>query len=253
MVKYNYSLVGGFEVKKTLIIAGPCAVESKEQIIRIAQKLKNIGILYLRGGAFKPRTNPDSFQGLGDIGIEYLLEAKKITGMRIVTELMTIEQVKKYADKIDIIQVGSRNMYNYELLKELGKYNKPILLKRGLSATYEEWINAARYINNDKVILCERGIRSFDNSTRNVLDIQAVPYIKKNTNYPIIVDPSHAAGNNYMIKPMSLAAVIAGCDGLIIEVHDNPSEALCDKNQAITIEEITEIVNEVNKIDKYLK
>ena len=171
----------------------------------------------------------------------------------VVTELTSIEQVKKYGNKLDIIQIGTRNMYNYELLKELGKYNKPILLKRGLSATYEEWINAARYINNDNIILCERGIRSFDNSTRNVLDIQAIPYIKKNTNYPIIVDPSHAAGNNYMIKPMSLAAVMAGCDGLIIEVHDNPSEALCDKDQAITIEEITEIDNEVNKIDKYLK
>ena len=146
-------------MKKITIIAGPCAIESKEQIIRIAKKLKELGIDYLRGGAFKPRTNPDSFQGLGDSGIEYLLEAKKETGLPIITELMTIEQLKKYADKIDIIQIGSRNMYNYELLKELNKYNKPVLLKRGLSATYEEWLGAARYIKNNKVILCDLTIK----------------------------------------------------------------------------------------------
>ena len=176
-------------MKRSVVIAGPCAVESREQIIRIAKKLKDLGVDYLRGGAFKPRTNPDSFQGLGDEGIEYLLEAKKITGLPIVTELMSIEQVKKYAKDIDIIQIGSRNMYNYELLKELGKYNKTVLLKRAFSATYEEWINAAKYINNGKnVILCERGIRSFDNSTRNVLDIQAVTYIKKNTKIILFIE-----------------------------------------------------------------
>ena len=236
-------------MEKPIIIAGPCAVESKEQILRIAKKLKQIGVCFLRGGAFKPRTNPDSFQGLGDIAIEYLLEAKKETGMYIVTELMTVEQVKKFADKIDIIQIGSRNMYNYELLKELGKYSKPILLKRGISATYNEWINAAKYINNGKnVILCERGIRSFDLSTRNVLDIQAIPYIKKNTNFDIFIDPSHAAGNDYMIEPMSLASVIAGCDGLIIEVHDKPEEALCDKEQAITINTLKSIMKKINKL-----
>lgn len=241
-------------MSKTVIIAGPCAVESREQIIRIAKKLKALGIKYLRGGAFKPRTNPDSFQGLGDEGIEYLLEAKKETGMFIVTELMTIEQVRKFADKIDIIQIGSRNMYNYELLKELGKYNKPVLLKRGLSATYSEWINAARYINNGKnVILCERGIRSFDTTTRNVLDIQAVPYIKKNTNFPIIVDPSHASGHSYIVPYTSLAAVMSGCDGLIIEVHDKIEEALSDKNQAITIEDLKQIIDKVKYIDEHLK
>lgn len=236
-------------MKRPIIIAGPCAVESEEQIIRIAIELKKIGVDYLRGGAFKPRTNPNSFQGLGDLGIKYLLEAKKITGLPIVTELMTIEQVRKYADEIDIIQIGSRNMYNYELLKELGKYSKPILLKRGISATYNEWINAAKYINNGKnVILCERGIRSFDLSTRNVLDIQAIPYIKKNTNFDIFIDPSHAAGNDYMIEPMSLASVIAGCDGLIIEVHDKPEEALCDKEQAITINTLKSIMKKINKL-----
>lgn len=236
-------------MKKPIIIAGPCAVESEEQIIRIATQLKNIGVDYLRGGAFKPRTNPKSFGGLGDAGIEYLLKAKEITGLPIVTELMSIEQVKKYANKIDIIQIGSRNMYNYELLKELSKYNKPVLLKRGLSATFNEWINAAKYINNGQnVILCERGIRSFDASTRNVLDIQSIPYIKKNTKFDIFIDPSHAAGNNYMIEPMSLAATAAGCDGLMIEVHDKPEEALCDKDQAIDIKTLENIISKINKI-----
>lgn len=241
--------------KKVIIIAGPCAVESREQIIRIAKKLKQIGVDILRGGVFKPRTNPDSFQGLGEKGIEYLIEAKEVTGLPIVTELMSVEQVKKYADKIDIIQIGARNMYNYELLKELSKYDKPVLLKRGLSATYLEWINASKYITNGvnkRVILCERGIRSFDDSTRNVLDLQAVPYIKKNSNLPIFVDPSHAAGNNYMIYSMSLAAVAAGCDGLMIEVHDKPEEALSDKEQAITPDELKKIVDDIKKISEVI-
>lgn len=241
--------------KRIMIIAGPCAVESREQIIRIAKKMKELGVDCLRGGCFKPRTNPDSFQGLGDEGIEYLIEAKEATGLPIITELMSIEQVRKYADKIDMIQIGSRNMYNYELLKEVGKCNKPVLLKRGLSATYSEWINASRYITNggnEKVILCERGIRSFDNSTRNVLDIQAIPYIKKNTNLPIFIDPSHAAGNNYMIHDTSLAAAACGVDGLIIEVHDRPDEALSDKEQAITPDELARIIQDVKKISEFI-
>ena len=241
--------------KKVMIIAGPCAVESREQIIRIARKLKDLGVDALRGGVFKPRTNPDSFQGLGDEGIKYLIEAKEITGLPIITELMSVEQVRMYADKIDIIQIGARNMYNYELLKELSIYNKPVLLKRGLSATYQEWINASKYITNGinrRVILCERGIRSFDDSTRNVLDLQAIPYIKKHTNLPIFVDPSHAAGNNYMIHDMALAAVAAGCDGLMIEVHDRPDEALSDKEQAITPDELKLIIKDVRKISEVL-
>lgn len=238
-------------MNKFIFIAGPCSVESEEQIISIAQELKKIGVDYLRGGAFKPRTNPDSFQGLGDTGIDYLIKAKQITGLPIITELMSIEQVRKYIDKIDIVQIGSRNMYNYELLKELGKYSKPVLLKRGLSATYDEWINAARYINNGKVILCERGIRSFDNSTRNVLDIQAIPFIKKNTDYKIFVDPSHAAGNRYMIKPMSLASFVAGCDGLMIEVSDKPDESISDSKQTIDLEEFKKIVQEVRTFSKH--
>ena len=235
---------------KSLIIAGPCSVESEEQIIRIARKLKDMGIEYLRGGSFKARTNPDSFQGLGEDAIKYLVKAREITGIKIVTELLTIEQIHKYADLIDIIQIGSRNMYNYELLKEVGKLNKPILLKRGLSATYEEWLNACKYISNNgnnNIILCERGIRTFETETRNTLDIQAIPYIKKHTNYKIIVDPSHAAGNNYMIKPMSIAAIAAGADGLIIEVHDDIEHALSDKEQAITPDELKEILDIINR------
>lgn len=239
-------------MNKFLIIAGPCAVESREQIIRIAQKLKNLNIDILRGGVFKPRTSPDSFQGLQDEGIKYLIEAKEITGLPIITELLTIEQVKKYGDMIDIIQVGSRNMYNYELLKEIGKINKPVLLKRGLSATYKEWLMAAEYIKqggNNKIILCERGIRSFETETRNVLDLQAIPYIKNNSDYPIIIDPSHAAGNRYMIESMCMAATAGGCDGLMIEVHDRINDALCDKEQAISIEDLEIIINKVNKLN----
>ena len=239
-------------MNKFLIIAGPCAVESREQIIRIAQKLKNLNIDILRGGVFKPRTSPDSFQGLQYEGIKYLIEAKEITGLPIITELLTIEQVKKYGDMIDIIQVGSRNMYNYELLKEIGKINKPVLLKRGLSATYKEWLMAAEYIKqggNNKIILCERGIRSFETETRNVLDLQAIPYIKNNSDYPIIIDPSHAAGNRYMIESMCMAATAGGCDGLMIEVHDRINDALCDKEQAISIEDLEIIINKVNKLN----
>ena len=238
-----------------MIIAGPCVVESKEQIIGIAKSLKKIGIDVLRGGAFKPRTNPNSFQGLQDKGIEYLLEAREKTGLPIITELLTIEQVKKYGKVIDIIQIGSRNMYNYELLKEVGKSNKPVVLKRGLSATYEEWLFACEYIKqngNDNIIVCERGIRSFDSSTRNVLDLQAVPYIKKHSDFPILIDPSHAAGNNYMIESMCCAATAAGCDGIMVEVHDDPNKALCDKDQAITVDEFANICERIKKIKKII-
>ena len=232
-------------MNELLIIAGPCAVESKDQIIRIAKKLKKLGINYLRGGAFKPRTNPDSFQGLGDEGIEYLLKAKRETGIKIVTELMTIEQVKKFANVIDIIQIGSRNMYNYELLKELSKYDKPVILKRAFSATYNEWINASKYINNCKVILCERGIRNFDNSTRNTLDIQSIPYIKNNTNNKIIIDPSHASGYWYLVEPLAKAAIAAGADGLMIEVHNDPQHALSDGQQSVKPELFDTIMKKV--------
>lgn len=234
---------------KKIIIAGPCCVESKEQIISIAKKLKELNVDYLRGGCFKPRTDSNSFQGLRDVGIKYLIEAKKETGLPIITELMSIEQVRKYAKDIDIIQIGSRNMYNYELLKELSKYDKPIMLKRGLSATYNEWVNAAKYLGDNKnIILCERGIRTFETETRNTLDISAVVYIKENTNYKVIVDPSHACGNRYMVKPLSIAAIAAGADGIMIEVHENPDKSICDSNQAIGIEDLEDIINNIKTI-----
>lgn len=244
----NIKIGNKYVNKDKVIIAGPCTIESREQIIGIAKKLKDLGVDALRGGAFKPRTSPYSFQGLGEEGIKYLIEAKKETNLPIITELMTIEEVDKYSNDIDIIQVGSRNMYNYELLKRLGKLNKPILLKRGLSATYEEWLMAAEYIikeGNENVILCERGIRGFDPNTRNILDIQSIPYIKNNSNLSIFVDPSHASGHEYMIESMSLASVAAGCDGLMIEVYDDNYECTCDKEQSISIDELREIISKI--------
>ncbi|MCI5838942.1 MAG: 3-deoxy-7-phosphoheptulonate synthase [Peptoniphilaceae bacterium] len=233
-----------------LVIAGPCSVESEKQIIRIAKKVKEKGASLLRGGAFKPRTSPYSFQGLGKKAIDYLIKAKKETGLGIVTEIMDKSDLK-YFDDIDIIQIGARNMQNFSLLKEVGKTKKPILLKRGLSATYEEWLMAAEYImreGNENVILCERGIRTFENEIRNNLDISAIPVIKKLSHLPIIIDPSHAAGNYKYVQPLSLAATAAGCDGLIIEVHDNPSCALSDGAQSLTPEKFEETLKKVNKI-----
>lgn len=233
-------------MKDKLIIAGPCTFGSYEELYKIAVLLKEKGIKYLRAGVFKMRTSPDSFQGLRDEGMEMLLKIKKELGLKIVTELTTIEQVHKYGNKIDIIQIGTRNMYNYELLKEVGKTKTTILLKRGMSATYNEWINAAEYIKregNNNVILCERGIRGNSNETRNVLDLQAIPYIKKNTNYKIIIDPSHASGLSYMVEPMSKAALAAGADGLLIETHYNPKISLCDAEQTIDMDTLDNILN----------
>lgn len=251
-IQINNEFIGD---KERCIIAGPCTFASYEEVYSIAKELKKIGIKFFRAGAYKGRTNPYSFQGLQDEGIEILLKIKKELNICIVTELLTINQVKKYAKDIDIIQVGSRSMYNYELLKELGKTNKPILLKRGLTATYKEWLLAAEYIlkeGNYNVILCERGIRSFNSDeTRNVLDIQAIPYIKKNSKLPIIIDPSHASGKDYMIEPMSKAALIAGADGLIIETHINPSQSLCDSKQTISIETLKSILIFKERIVEY--
>lgn len=240
---------------KKLIIAGPCTFGSYEELYEIALKLKKLGIKYIRAGAYKGRTNPYAFQGLRDEGIEILIKIKNELNLKIVTELMTIEQVKKYYDQIDIIQVGSRNMYNYELLKELGKIDTPILLKRGLSATYEEFLLAAEYIlkgGNHNVILCERGIRGNNpTETRNVLDLQAIPYINKNSHLPIIVDPSHASGKDYIVESMSKAALIVGSDGLIIETHINPEKSLCDSEQTINIEQLKNIIEFNERVDKY--
>lgn len=237
------------------IIAGPCTFGSYEELYSIAKELKKIGIKFLRAGVYKSRTNPYFYQGLGDKGIEMLLKVKKELKLGIVTELMTAEQVKKYGKDIDIIQVGTRNMFNYDLLKTIGKINKPVLLKRSFMATYKEWLLAAEYIlkeGNNKIILCERGIRGFDSTeTRNVLDIQAIPFIKKHCNLPIIIDPSHASGKSYMVEPMSKASLIAGADGLIIEVHTDPKSSLCDSEQTIDIETLKRIINFKERMKKY--
>ncbi len=230
------------------MIAGPCSVESEKQIIEIAQAVKEAGASALRGGAFKPRTSPYSFQGLRGSGIELLLKAKKETGLPIVTEIMSANHLNLF-DDVDVIQVGARNMQNFELLKELGKTNKPILLKRGLANTIEEWLMSAEYImseGNMQVILCERGIRTFETYTRNTLDLSAIPLVKEKTHLPIIVDPSHASGIARLVAPMSLASVGAGADGLIIEVHNDPQHALCDGAQSIRPEQFKDISCKVN-------
>jgi 3-deoxy-7-phosphoheptulonate synthase len=218
------------------IIAGPCSVETREQITAVAASVKKAGAGFLRGGAFKPRTSPYSFQGLGCGGLDLLLEAKKETGLPIVTELMDIHHLEVF-DEVDIIQVGARNMQNFALLKELGRCRKPILLKRGLASTVTELLMAAEYLmagGNDRIILCERGIRTFGGFTRNTLDLSAVPALKRQSHLPVMVDPSHATGLAWMVPAMAKAAVAAGADGLILEVHHNPEEALCDGEQSIT-------------------
>jgi 3-deoxy-7-phosphoheptulonate synthase len=218
------------------IMAGPCSVESREQIIEVAQAVKQSGAGFLRGGAFKPRSSPYSFQGLGPEGLDLLLEAKKETGLPVVTELMDVRHLELF-DEVDIIQVGARNMQNFTLLKELGRSKKPILLKRGYACTITEMLMAAEYVmagGNSRIILCERGIRSFDPYTRNTLDLSAVPALKKQSHLPVIVDPSHATGLAWMVPAMAKAAIAAGADGLIIEVHNNPEAALCDGEQSIT-------------------
>ena len=229
------------------IIAGPCSVESEEQITEVAKAVKKSGANLLRGGAFKPRTSPYAFQGLHDEGIRLLLEAKKRTGLPIVTEIMSPAHLPLFED-VDVIQVGARNMQNFELLKELGSVRKPILLKRGLANTLEELLMSAEYImaaGNPNVILCERGIRTFETATRNTLDISAIPMLKKASHLPVIVDPSHACGIAWMVEPMAKAAAAVGADGLIIEVHNNPQKALCDGKQSITPAAFDELVRTI--------
>ena len=218
------------------VIAGPCSVESEEQIISVARDVKESGAGLLRGGAFKPRTSPYAFQGMRAEGLELLRKAREATGMPIVTEIMNTEHIPMFSD-VDVIQVGARNMQNFELLKELGKLKNPILLKRGLSATIEEWLMSAEYImseGNENVILCERGIRTFETSMRNTLDISAVPMLKAKTHLPVVVDPSHAAGLSWMVEPLAMAAIAAGADGLMIEVHNYPAHAKSDGAQSLT-------------------
>ncbi|HPQ46428.1 MAG TPA: 3-deoxy-7-phosphoheptulonate synthase [Clostridia bacterium] len=245
--------VGGREIGggKIAVIAGPCSVETEDQIVDIARRVKAAGADFLRGGAFKPRTSPYSFQGLGYEGIELLVIAKKETGLPIVSEILSESMVDRFARDVDLIQVGARNMSNFMLLKELGKIRKPILLKRGLSATIEEWLMSAEYImseGNTQVILCERGIRTFEKYTRNTLDVSAVPAIKRLSHLPIIVDPSHATGMGWMVMPMARAAVAAGTDGIMIEVHNDPENALSDGNQSITPEDFSEMMNSLRII-----
>lgn len=231
------------------VIAGPCSVESEEQIISIAQDVKKSGAKFLRGGAFKPRTSPYSFQGMGCKGIDLLLAAKKATGLPIVTELMAIKQLELF-DHVDVIQIGARNMQNFDLLKELGHCGKPILLKRGLANTAKELLMSAEYImaaGNENIILCERGIRSFDNFTRNVLDLGAIPYLKKVSHLPVIVDPSHATGLSWMVEPMAKAALACGADGVMVEVHNNPEAALCDGEQSITPAQFEHLMQKLKK------
>ena len=232
------------------MIAGPCSVESEEQIIGIAKSVKQSGATLLRGGAFKPRTSPYDFQGLKKDGISLLLEAKKITGLPIVTEIMNAEHLSLF-EEVDVIQVGARNMQNFELLKELGKTNKPILLKRGLANTLKELLMSAEYImseGNENVILCERGIRTFETFTRNTLDLSAVPALHELTHLPVIVDPSHATGIARMVEPMALAAAATGADGIMIEVHNDPQHALCDGAQSITPAQFDTLANKIDKI-----
>lgn len=235
--------VGGQE--KITLIGGPCSVESEEQIVRIAKEVKEAGGTMLRGGAYKPRTSPYAFQGLETAGIEALLEAKRRTGLPIVSELMDVEHIPEFEEHVDLIQIGARNMQNFSLLKAVGKIDKPILLKRGLSNTIEEWIMSAEYImagGNENVILCERGIRTFEKYTRNTLDLSVIPIIKEKTHLPIIIDPSHATGNWKWVESMSLAAIAAGADGLIIEVHDTPDKAWSDGAQSLKPEKFKSII-----------
>ena len=240
--------IGGNKVQ---VIAGPCSVESEEQITGVAEAVQKSGATLLRGGAFKPRTSPYSFQGLREEGLDLLQVAKAKTGLPIVTEIMSARMIERFVEDVDLIQVGARNMQNFELLKELGKTRKPILLKRGLSATIEEWLMSAEYImseGNENVILCERGIRTFEQYTRNTLDLSAIPVVKKLSHLPVIVDPSHAAGLWWLVEPLAKAAVAVGADGLIIEVHNDPAHARCDGAQSLKPERFDNLMNSLRII-----
>jgi 3-deoxy-7-phosphoheptulonate synthase len=242
--------VGGAAVggQAFAVMAGPCSVESRAHLCEVAQAVKESGATILRGGAFKPRTSPYAFQGMRESGIDLLLEAKKLTGLPIVTEIMDISHLDAFAE-VDCIQVGARNMQNFELLKELGRTSKPILLKRGLSSTIQEWLMSAEYImagGNENVILCERGIRTFETATRNTLDLSAVPVIKELSHLPIIIDPSHATGISRYVKPLAVAAAAIGADGIMIEVHNNPAKAMCDGPQSLTPAQFEDTMRSVN-------
>jgi 3-deoxy-7-phosphoheptulonate synthase len=249
--------IGGVTVGSGLVvIAGPCSVESEEQMLAAAHAVKQAGADMLRGGAFKPRTSPYAFQGLGLQGLKILEKAKNETGLPIVTEVIDPRDVSWISEFADVLQIGTRNMQNFALLKEVGKSGRPVLLKRGMHSTLAEWLNCAEYIlseGNPDVILCERGIRTFEKYTRNTLDLSAVPAIKELTHLPIIIDPTHSTGRLSLIEPMSMAAVAAGCDGLIVEVHANPAEALCDADQALTPTMFAHMMDRVHPLHSFLE
>jgi 3-deoxy-7-phosphoheptulonate synthase len=250
LVKINGLTIGGNEI---VVMAGPCAIESEEQVLTTARAVKAAGATVLRGGAFKPRTSPYQFRGLGDSGLKMLAQAGKETQMPIITEVMAPEHVDLVASYVDILQVGARNMQNFILLDEVGKTKKPVLLKRGLSCNFQEWLLAAEYIlaqGNEQVILCERGIRTFETYTRNTMDISAIPIIEKVSHLPIIADPSHATGKWYLVPPLALAAVAAGADGLLIEVHPNPDLALADGPQSLTFDNFRLLMSQLVPIAK---
>jgi len=237
-----------------LVIAGPCAVESREQIMRTARFLKKIGVLVLRGGAYKPRTSPHSFQGLREAGLELLDEVRRETGMLVVTEVVSPEHVEIVADKVDILQIGARNMQNFDLLTEVGKMRTPVILKRGLSATVEEWFGSAEYIllgGNTNVVLCERGIRTFETATRNTADLAIIPLVKELSHLPVIFDPSHATGKRKLVSPMSLASIVAGVHGVMIEVHHDPEHALSDGPQSLHFKEFEKLHGQIKSLETF--
>lgn len=249
-VHVNGIEIGGSEI---VIIGGPCAVESMEQLFETAWSVKSSGAKILRGGAFKPRSSPYSFQGLGEEGLKLLSQIKKQSGLGVVTEVMDVRQVEMVAEHADMLQIGSRSMQNYPLLKEVGMSGKPVLLKRGMMATIEEFLHSAEYIlkeGNDQVVLCERGIRTFENSTRNTLDLSAVPMLKHLSHLPVIVDPSHGTGLRWMVPIMAKAALVAGADGLIMEVHYKPDTALCDGSQSLDLDQFMVLMKDLRKVAK---
>ncbi|MGL5086118.1 MAG: 3-deoxy-7-phosphoheptulonate synthase [Clostridium sp.] len=251
IIDVNGSIIGG---KNLAVMAGPCSVESEEQIIEIAKSVKESGATFLRGGAFKPRTSPYSFQGLELEGLELLKKARAATGLPIVTEIMSTDYIDAFERDVDVIQIGARNMQNFDLLKQIGKTSKAILLKRGLSATIEEWLMSAEYImasGNENIILCERGIRTFETYTRNTLDLSAIPVVKRLSHLPVIVDPSHAAGYWYLVEPLAKAAIAAGADGLMIEVHNNPKCALSDGQQSIKPESFKTMMDKIKLLAQF--
>jgi 3-deoxy-7-phosphoheptulonate synthase len=248
IVQAGGQAVGG---RGFVVMAGPCSVESRQQLFTTAESVANSGATFLRGGAFKPRTSPYAFQGLGGDGLDLLAQARERTGLPVITEVMEVAQVERVTERADILQIGARNMQNFPLLKEVGKGPKPVMLKRGLSATIEEWLMAAEYImaeGNTQVILCERGIRTFETATRNTLDLSAIPLIKRLSHLPVIADPSHGTGHRYLVEPMALAAAAAGADGLIIEVHPEPDTALSDGPQSLTLDGFERLMRRVELV-----